>query len=109
MENNNAPSTQAVSDQEGRPELSAGFDGYRSLSDPNLMIFVAKDVVPPFRFKAGGWELFQSSTDLGSAMKARISEKGFFLFRANEDRTGGVELSDPQTPFATPGPQATGN
>jgi hypothetical protein len=109
MENDSAPSTQPVSNQEGQPESSAGFDGYRSVSDPNLMIFVAKDVVPPFRFKAGGWELFQSSTDLGSAMKARIGEKGFFLFRANEDRTGGVELSDPQTPFAGPGTQAEGN
>jgi hypothetical protein len=89
MENSSAPSTEADSGQEGRQELSAGFDGYRSVSDPSLMIFVAKDVVPPFRFKAGGWELFQSSTDLGSAMKARIGEKGFFLFRANEDRTGG--------------------
>jgi hypothetical protein len=54
----------------------------------------------PFRFKAGGWELLQSSIELGSAMKARIAEKGFFLFRVNEDQTGGVELSDPQTPVA---------
>ena len=58
MENGSAPSTQEVSNQEGQPESSAGFDGYRSVSNPNLMIFVAKDVVPPFRFKAGGWELF---------------------------------------------------
>ena len=70
------------------------FDGYRSLADPNLMIFVAKDAVPPFRFKAGGWELLQSSVDVGPAMKARIAEKGFFMFRANEDQSGGIELTD---------------
>jgi hypothetical protein len=81
--------------------LSTRYDNYRSLSDSNLMIFVENGVVPPFRFKAGGWELLQSSLDLGSAMKARIAEKGYFLFRVNEDRTGGVELSDPQTPFAS--------
>jgi hypothetical protein len=62
--------------------------------DSNLMIFVAKDVVPPFRFKAGGWELLQSSIELGSAMKDRIAEKGFFMFRVNEDQTGGIELTD---------------
>jgi hypothetical protein len=90
---------------ESQPALSAGFDRYRSLADPNLMIFVAKDVVPPFRFKAGGWELIRSSIELGPAMKARIAEKGYFLFRANEDQTGGVELSDPDTPFAELGPK----
>ena len=88
------PSTGADDNQEGQPELGAGFDGYRSLADPNLMIFVAKDAVPPFRFKAGGWELLQSSVDLGSAMKARIAEKGFFMFRVNEDQSGGIELTD---------------
>jgi hypothetical protein len=79
------------------------FDNYRSLADSNLMIFVAKNVVPPFRFKAGGWELIRSSIELGPAMKARIAEKGYFLFRGKEDQTGGVELSDPDTPFAEPG------
>ena len=43
----------------------AGFDRYRSLGDPHLTIFVAKDVVPPFRFKSGGWELLQSSIEVG--------------------------------------------
>jgi hypothetical protein len=32
-------------------------------------------------------------------MKARIAEKGFLMFRVNEDQVGGVELSDPQTLF----------
>jgi hypothetical protein len=54
------------------------------VSDPNL-----QEVVPPFRFKAGGWELFRPSIELGSAMKARIAEKGFFLIRVNQDQTGG--------------------
>ena len=93
-EDNSKPSTEADGSQESQPAPSAGFDSYRSLIDSNLMIFVAKDVVPPFRFKAGGWELSQSSIELGSAMKARIAEQGFFMFRANEDQTGGIELTD---------------
>jgi hypothetical protein len=44
----------------------------------------------------------QSSIEPGSAIKARIAEKGFFLFRVNEDLTGGVELSDPQNPVQIP-------
>ena len=71
--------------------LSVGYDNYRSLRDSRLLIFVAHDAVPPFRFKAGGWELLQSSIELGSAMKARVAEKGFLMFRVNEDRSGGVE------------------
>jgi hypothetical protein len=95
----NEPSTKLDGIQEIEPAaLSGGYDHYRSWGDSNLMIFVAKDVVPPFRFKAGGWELLRSSIELGSAMKARIAEKGFFMFRVNEEQTGGVELSDPQTP-----------
>ena len=93
-EDSSEPWKEADGSQESQPALSAGFDRYRSLADPNLMIFVAKDVVPPFRFKAGGWEFLQSSAELGSAMKTRIAEKGFFLFRANEDQAGGVELTD---------------
>jgi hypothetical protein len=89
-------------------ESASGFDRYRSLIDPAVMIFVAKDVVPPFRFKAGGWELLQSSTEIGSAMKARIAERGFFMFRVNEDQTGGVELSDPETPFVEVGSKEKG-
>ena len=88
-------------DQESQLEPTTGFDRYRSLLDPAVTIVVAKDVVPPFRFKAGGWELSQSSIEPGSAIKARIAEKGFFLFRVNEDQSGGVELSDPQTPLQT--------
>lgn len=93
-EDNSAQSTEADGSPDSQPELNAGFDSYRSLADPDLMIFVARDVVPPFRFKAGGWEFLQSSAELGSAMKARIAEQGFFMFRANADRTGGIELTD---------------
>ena len=84
----------AEGSHESQPASSAGFDSYRSLADSNLRIIVAKDVVPPFRFKAGGWEFSQSSTNVGLAIKARIAERGFFLFRANEDQTGGIELTD---------------
>jgi hypothetical protein len=79
--------------QESQPASSAEFDSYRSLADSNVRIIVAKDVVPPFRFKAGGWELSQSLAEVGSAMKARIAEKGFFMFRVNDDQTGGIELT----------------
>ena len=70
------------------------FDCYRSLAHSELMIFVAKDVVPPFRFKAGGWEFLQSSTELDSTITTRIAQKGFFMFRANKNQAGRIELTD---------------
>ena len=80
---------------EGGEQASiAKFDLYRSLTYPNLMIFVAKDVVPPFRFKAGGWELLRSSA-LGPAMKTRIAEKGYFLCRLNDEGSGWSEMPIP--------------
>jgi hypothetical protein len=66
--------------QESQPASSAGFDSYRSLADSNIRIIVAKDVVPPFRFKAGGWELSQSANELGPATKARIAKKASSCF-----------------------------
>jgi hypothetical protein len=107
VDDNDLPIEALNSCQDDEAE-SNRFDNYRSVGDPRLMIFVKTDAVPPFRFKAGGWELLQSSIDLGSAMKARIAEKGFFMFRVNEDQTGGVELSDPQTLFAEVGLKAKG-
>ena len=92
------PLTGADGSQERQPASSAGFDSYRSLADSSIRIIVAKDVVPPFRFKAGGWELTQSSTEPGSAIEARIAEKGFFMFRVNSDQTGGIELTDFPSP-----------
>lgn len=79
---------------DSEPPLAAGFDSYRSLADPNIRIIVAKDVVPPFRFSAGGWELLHSSNAPGSAITARIAERGFFLFRVNHDGTGGSEMTN---------------
>lgn len=93
-EDNSEPSTEADGNRESQPELSAGFDSYRSLADSNLMIFVAKDVVPPFRFKAGGWELLRSSINLGPAMVTRIAEQGFFMCRINDDQSAWIELTD---------------
>jgi hypothetical protein len=66
-----------------QPEMDAGYDSYRSLAESNLIIFVPKNAVPPFRFQAGGWELLQASIDLDSTAKASIAEKGFFIDRAN--------------------------
>ena len=87
------------SEEENDPAAADhAFDRYQSLVDPSLMIVVAKDVVPPFRFRAGGWELLQSSVEIGSAMKTRIAEKGFFLFRLNADKAGGVELTNLPSP-----------
>jgi hypothetical protein len=56
-------------------------------------MFVKTDVVPPFRFKAGGWELLQSSIELGPAIKARIAENGFFMYRVSDDQSGSTEMS----------------
>jgi hypothetical protein len=88
------PSMAPGGDEENEAESNAGFDNYRSFSDPNLMIFVAKDVVPPFRFKAGGWELLRSSISLGPAMATRIAEQGFFMCRVKPDQTGWIEVTD---------------
>src|ERR1700734_3157209 len=74
--------------------LSSVFDNYRSLVDHNVMIFVAVGAVPPFRFKAGGWELLRSAIELGPAMKARVAENGFFMCPVNGNQTGWTELSD---------------
>jgi hypothetical protein len=100
-EDKNKPSTGADGSHEIQPAPSAGFDSYRSLADPNIRIIVARDVVPPFRFKAGGWELSQSSIELGPATKSRIAEKGFFMFRVNEDQTRAIELTDFPPPSQT--------
>jgi hypothetical protein len=70
------------------------FACYRSLADFKLMIIVARDVVPPFRFKAGGWEFLQSVAELGPAMKSRVAEKGFFMFRASGVEPGWIEQTD---------------
>jgi hypothetical protein len=40
--------------------------------------------------------LIRSSTEIGPAIKARIAEKGYFLFRANEEQTGGMECPIPK-------------
>ncbi len=77
--------------QEDEPGPITVFDNYRSLIDPNILIFVKKDIVPPFRFKAGGWELAQSSIELGPAMKARIAERGYFMCRVKDDGTSWYE------------------
>ena len=73
---------------------SVGFDSYRSVPDRNLMICVEHDTVPPFRNRAGGWELLKSSIELGPAIKARIAERGFFMYRVNEDKLSWTELTD---------------
>ena len=77
----------AAQDQQASPIT---FDHYKSLADPTLMIFVAKDAVPPASDlrRAGVWELLKSSIDLGPTMKTRITEKGFLLCRLNNDRSG---------------------
>jgi hypothetical protein len=70
------------------------YDHYRNVRDPTLMIFVDKDAVPPFRYKAGGWDLFQTSVDLGPAIMARVAEQGYFLFRVTDNATEATELID---------------
>jgi hypothetical protein len=94
-ENDDDPSIEAQNSAQDEQASSTTFDLYGSLADPSLRIFVANDAVPPFRFKAGGWELLTSSIDLGPAMKTRITENGYLLCRVNDDRSGWIELTDP--------------
>ena len=89
---------EADGNQQSQRELSAGYDSYRSLADSNLLIFVPKHSVPPFRFKAGGWELVQSSVNLNSAAKACVAEKGFFIDRENPMSSGELVPSDHNRP-----------
>jgi hypothetical protein len=92
-------------ERESAKEGSAAlvFDHYHSAVDPNLLVFVKNGAVPPFRFRAGGWELVRSSIKLGPAMEARIAEKGFFMCRVNEDQSGWTELAYLSAPSnATP-------
>jgi hypothetical protein len=49
-EDGNELPNEIVGSHDSQPASSGGFDSYRSVSDPNLMIIVAKEVVPPFRF-----------------------------------------------------------
>jgi len=63
-EDNDEQPAAADGSRQSQPELSAGYDSYRSLADSSLVIFVPRHTVPPFRFKAGGWELLQSSVQL---------------------------------------------
>jgi hypothetical protein len=95
MAEDDDPSIKALHVAQNEQPSPTTFDHYGSLADPSLRIFVAKDTVPPFRFKAGGWELLTSSFDLGPAMKTRITENGYFLCRVNDDRSGWTELTDP--------------
>jgi len=94
-EDDEDPSIEVINAAQDQQASPITFDHYKSLADPTLMIFVAKDAVPPFRFKAGGWELLASSIDLGPAMQTRITDNGYFLCRVNDDRSGWTELTDP--------------
>jgi hypothetical protein len=93
-EDNSQQPAEADGSQESQPERSAAYDSYRSLADSNLIVVVPKHAVPPFRFKAGGWELLQSSVELDSAAKACIAEKGFFIESANPTSSGELVPSD---------------
>ena len=77
---------------------AATFDSYRGANDSKVLMFVPTQAVPPFRFKAGGWELVQTSIDLGPAIKTRIAEKGFFMCRLVEEEPGWTELNDLAAP-----------
>jgi hypothetical protein len=84
--------------RESRAALNAGYNSYRSLADSNLIVVVPNGVVPPFRFKAGGWELLQSSIDLSSELKARIAETGFLMQTADSTSSGDLIPSNHNKP-----------
>jgi hypothetical protein len=71
------PLAEADPSRDSEPSRDASFDNYRSLANPNVRIIVAKDVVRT-RF----------------SYKGPHCPKSFFLFRVNEDGTGGSELID---------------
>jgi hypothetical protein len=94
IEDDSQQPAEADGSRESPPEASAAYDSYRSLADSNLIVVVPKHAVPPFRFKAGGWELLQSSIELDPAAKACIAEKGFFIDSASPISSGELVPSD---------------
>ena len=92
------PSNGANGLRDGQPASSARFDSHRSLAYSDVRIIVPSSDVPPFRFKASGWEISQCSIEVGTAIAARIAENRFFMFRINEDQGGGIELTDLPNP-----------
>lgn len=97
-EDNDEQPVEAGGSQESQPASSAGYDSYRSLADSNLVIFVPQHTVPPFRYKAGGWELLQSSVELNSVARAGIAENGFFIDRINPMSSGELVPSEQNRP-----------
>jgi hypothetical protein len=87
-EDNARQQTEEDDIQKNQQEPSAGYDSYRSLAAPNIIIVVPKNAVPPFRFRAGGWELLEPSIGLNAAAQARVAEEGFFIGTANPVRSG---------------------
>lgn len=87
--------------QESQPEASAEYDSYQSVADSNFVIFVPKDSVPPFRFKAGGWELLQTSIELTPGARARIAEEGYFIENCTPVGSGEVIPGDYRGPAET--------
>jgi len=71
--------SEAVGPAGAPPELHARYDSYRSLADPSLVIFVPESIIPPFRFKVGGWEPLQSSVELNAEAKHRIAQQGYLI------------------------------
>ncbi len=56
----------------------------------------------PSDFKAGGWELLQTSIDLNPDARARVAEEGYFIETTNPVGSGEVIRSDcdgPTKPF----------
>src|SRR6476646_245422 len=71
--------TEPVGPARAQPEAHARYDSYRSLADPSLVIFVPESIIPPFRFKVGGWEPLQSSVELNAEAKHRIAQQGYLI------------------------------
>lgn len=78
----------------GAQPAHARYDSYRSLSDSSLVIFVPENAIPPFRFKAGGWEPWQSSVELSPEAKHRIAQQGYLIETAGS--TSAVALTPPR-------------
>lgn len=71
--------TEPVGQPRTQSGLGARYDSYRSLADSSLVIFVPAKAIPPFRFKAGGWEPLQSSVELTPEAQGRIAQQGYLI------------------------------
>jgi hypothetical protein len=58
------------------------------------MIIVTKDVVPPMRSKARGWDFYNRRLTSAQRCKPALPKRASSCFGVNDDQTAGIGLTD---------------